>query len=138
MLDEKKNLQTTDKMFGFFLLSNFIFGQDKSVKSLWHVALKEVDGRGCTSGELWVVILSGRLCRIKMWTTIANRYIAQLAFDWDKMKRLLLHDRSNPDEEALGMQILKDLHRTGITDYMGDHNDRERYLLKRVLIGMDQ
>ncbi|OWA52841.1 TBC1 domain family member 30 [Hypsibius exemplaris] len=72
--------------------------------------------------------------RKTMWTTIANRYISQLAFDWEKVKRLLLHDRSNPDEEALGIQILKDLHRTGVTDYCGDHNDRERNLLKRVLL----
>ena len=35
------------------------------------------------------------------------------------MKSLVLHDRLSADEEALGVQIVKDLHRTGVADYCG-------------------
>ncbi|XP_055342739.1 TBC1 domain family member 30-like [Paramacrobiotus metropolitanus] len=72
--------------------------------------------------------------RKTMWSTIANRYISQLPFEWEKIKKLLLHDRFNPDEEALGLQIVKDLHRTGCSGFCGEHNEKERSLLKRVLL----
>lgn len=72
---------------------------------------------------------------LQMWITIANRYISQLPFEWDKIKNtMLFHDRLNPDEEALGIQIVKDLHRTGCSGFCGQHNEKERYLLKRVLL----
>lgn len=71
---------------------------------------------------------------VQMWITIANRYISQLPFDWDKIKKMLLLDRFNPDEEALGAQIVKDLHRTGCSGFCGEHNEKERYLLQRVLL----
>lgn len=69
-----------------------------------------------------------------MWITIANRYIAQLPLEWDKYKKLLLNDHLNPEEEALGMQIVKDLHRTGCSGFCGENNERERHVLKRVLL----
>ncbi|GAU93117.1 hypothetical protein RvY_05104 [Ramazzottius varieornatus] len=72
--------------------------------------------------------------RKTMWTTIANQYISQLPIEWEKVKLMVLHDRLSQDESEMGIQIVKDLHRTGVSDYCGDHNDRERHLLKRVLL----
>lgn len=52
------------------------------------------------------------------------------------MRRIAFNERSNPDDDELGIQIVKDLHRTGCSTFSGraDENDRDRALLKRVLL----
>jgi hypothetical protein len=50
------------------------------------------------------------------------------------VRRIAFNDRSNPDDDELGIQIVKDLHRTGCSTFSGHENDRDRALLKRVLL----
>jgi TBC1 domain family member 30 len=50
------------------------------------------------------------------------------------VRRIAFNDRSNPDDDELGIQIVKDLHRTGCSTFSGQENDQDRALLKRVLL----
>ena len=50
------------------------------------------------------------------------------------MRRIAFNDRSNPDDDELGIQIVKDLHRTGCSTFSGDDSEQDRALLKRVLL----
>lgn len=69
-----------------------------------------------------------------MWLTLANSYITQNHIDWEKTKKFAFNDKSNPDDDSLGLQIVKDLHRTGCSNFSGQDNDEERAVLKRVLL----
>ncbi|XP_076468667.1 TBC1 domain family member 30-like isoform X2 [Babylonia areolata] len=72
--------------------------------------------------------------RKKVWLSLADHYIRQLKIDWQKTVRLAFNDRSNPDDDKLGMQIVKDLHRTGCSSFSGQDNEQDRAVLKRVLL----
>uniref|UniRef100_A0A4W4DRR4 TBC1 domain family member 30 n=1 Tax=Electrophorus electricus TaxID=8005 RepID=A0A4W4DRR4_ELEEL len=48
--------------------------------------------------------------------------------------RFTFNDRSNPDDDSLGIQIVKDLHRTGCSSYCGQEAEQDRVVLKRVLL----
>ena len=54
--------------------------------------------------------------------------------DWNKVRRIAFNDLSNPDDYELGIQIVKDLHRTGCSAFSGQDNEQDRALLKRVLL----
>ena len=69
-----------------------------------------------------------------MWLNLAQKYIKDLKIDWPKVKRAAFNERSNPDDDELGIQIVKDLHRTGCSTFSGHENERDRALLKRVLL----
>ena len=38
---------------------------------------------------------------------LADKYIVSLRFDWEKTKRFAFNERSNPDDNKLGLQIVK-------------------------------
>ncbi|XP_042577611.1 TBC1 domain family member 30 isoform X4 [Cyprinus carpio] len=48
--------------------------------------------------------------------------------------RFAFNDHSNPDDDTLGIQIVKDLHRTGCSSYCGQEAEQDRVVLKRVLL----
>uniref|UniRef100_A0A3B4Z0F3 TBC1 domain family member 30 n=1 Tax=Stegastes partitus TaxID=144197 RepID=A0A3B4Z0F3_9TELE len=48
--------------------------------------------------------------------------------------RFAFNERSNPDDDSLGIQIVKDLHRTGCSSYCGQEGEQDRVVLKRVLL----
>uniref|UniRef100_A0A8D0H7H6 TBC1 domain family member 30 n=1 Tax=Sphenodon punctatus TaxID=8508 RepID=A0A8D0H7H6_SPHPU len=48
--------------------------------------------------------------------------------------RFTFNDRSNPDDDSMGIQIVKDLHRTGCSSYCGQEAEQDRVVLKRVLL----
>uniref|UniRef100_A0A3B5LXB2 TBC1 domain family member 30 n=1 Tax=Xiphophorus couchianus TaxID=32473 RepID=A0A3B5LXB2_9TELE len=48
--------------------------------------------------------------------------------------RFTFNERSNPDDDSLGIQIVKDLHRTGCSSYCGQEGEQDRVVLKRVLL----
>lgn len=50
------------------------------------------------------------------------------------MLSIAFNDRCNPDDDELGVQIVKDLHRTGCSTFSGQDNEEDRALLKRVLL----
>ncbi|EDO34898.1 predicted protein, partial [Nematostella vectensis] len=54
--------------------------------------------------------------------------------DWQKTVKFCFNERSNPDDDELGSQIVKDLHRTGCAWFCGNDTPEERAALKRVLL----
>lgn len=65
---------------------------------------------------------------------MSKKYIQDLNLDWNRTRRAAFNDRSNPDDDELGIQIVKDLHRTGCSAFSGQENEQDRALLKRVLL----
>lgn len=72
--------------------------------------------------------------RKKVWLALADNHIKNLKIDWEQTRRLAFNDRSNPDDNRLGVQIVKDLHRTGCSGFSGTGNEEDRIVLKRVLL----
>ncbi|XP_060079402.1 TBC1 domain family member 30-like [Ylistrum balloti] len=72
--------------------------------------------------------------RRKVWISLAENHIKELRIDWEKTVRFVFNERSNPDDNTLGLQIVKDLHRTGCSGFSGQDNDEDRAVLKRVLL----
>ncbi|XP_012944028.1 TBC1 domain family member 30, partial [Aplysia californica] len=72
--------------------------------------------------------------RKKVWLSLADHYLFQLKINWEKTVRFVFNERSNPDDDKLGMQIVKDLHRTGCSNFSGEENDEDRAVLKRLLL----
>ncbi|XP_053378292.1 TBC1 domain family member 30-like isoform X2 [Mercenaria mercenaria] len=72
--------------------------------------------------------------RKKVWLSLAEQHIKEMKIDWDKTVRFAFNERSNPDDNKLGLQIVKDLHRTGCSGFSGEDNEEERALLKRILL----
>ncbi|CAF4309025.1 unnamed protein product [Rotaria sp. Silwood2] len=69
--------------------------------------------------------------RQKLWISLATNYIREIHLDWDKTCRFAFNNFSNPDDDQLGIQIVKDLHRTGCS---WSSNEHDRATLKRVLL----
>ncbi|XP_066284091.1 TBC1 domain family member 30-like isoform X1 [Branchiostoma lanceolatum] len=69
--------------------------------------------------------------RKRVWLCLADKHIQNLQLDWEKMCRLAFNERSNPDDDKLGVQIVKDLHRTGCSGFCAE---QDRVVLKRVLL----
>ncbi|XP_039523611.1 TBC1 domain family member 30 isoform X5 [Pimephales promelas] len=72
--------------------------------------------------------------RKRVWLTLADQYLHSISIDWEKTMRFAFNDRSNPDDDSLGIQIVKDLHRTGCSSYCGQEAEQDRVVLKRVLL----
>ncbi|KAL5014864.1 hypothetical protein ScPMuIL_009134 [Solemya velum] len=72
--------------------------------------------------------------RKKFWINLADHHIRGLKIDWSRTVRLAFNEKSNPDDNKLGMQIVKDLHRTGCSGFSGQDNEEDRAILKRVLL----
>ncbi|KAF6024896.1 TBC1D30 [Bugula neritina] len=73
--------------------------------------------------------------RSSIWLSLATRYIKDLRIDWNKVLQFAFNDKCNPDDDALGAQIVKDLHRTGCSTFSGIENEEDRVILQRVLLG---
>ncbi|XP_050435929.1 TBC1 domain family member 30-like isoform X2 [Adelges cooleyi] len=73
--------------------------------------------------------------RNTLWLTLAEKYLASRNVEWPKVERFCFNDCTNPDDEELGVQIVKDLHRTGCSLFCGSSGLENQALLKRVLLG---
>ncbi|XP_041526936.1 TBC1 domain family member 30 isoform X1 [Microtus oregoni] len=91
----------------------------------WYDALKAVARLSTGIPKEW---------RRKVWLTLADHYLHSIAIDWDKTMRFTFNERSNPDDDLMGIQIVKDLHRTGCSSYCGQEAEQDRVVLKRVLL----
>ncbi|KAM9311185.1 TBC1 domain family member 30 isoform 2-T2 [Gastrophryne carolinensis] len=91
----------------------------------WYDALKSVARLPTGIPKEW---------RRKVWLTLADHYLHSIAIDWDKTMRFTFNERSNPDDDSMGIQIVKDLHRTGCSSYCGQEAEQDRVMLKRVLL----
>ncbi|KAG8577989.1 hypothetical protein GDO81_010350 [Engystomops pustulosus] len=72
--------------------------------------------------------------RRRVWLTLADQYLHSISIDWEKTMRFTFNERSNPDDDSMGIQIVKDLHRTGCSSYCGQEAEQDRVVLKRVLL----
>nr|XP_005989516.1 PREDICTED: TBC1 domain family member 30 [Latimeria chalumnae] len=45
--------------------------------------------------------------RRRVWLTLADHYLHSIAIDWEKTMRFTFNDRSNPDDDSMGVQIVK-------------------------------
>ncbi|KAJ8668506.1 hypothetical protein QAD02_010169 [Eretmocerus hayati] len=70
-----------------------------------------------------------------MWLTLAERHLEQRGVDWKQAEKLCFNEWSNPDDEELGIQIVKDLHRTGCSLFCGAAGRDNQVVLRRVLLG---
>uniref|UniRef100_A0A8C4Q940 TBC1 domain family, member 30 n=1 Tax=Eptatretus burgeri TaxID=7764 RepID=A0A8C4Q940_EPTBU len=91
----------------------------------WHNALKAVARLPAGIPTAW---------RKRVWLALADRYLQSNAIDWDKTLRFAFNEHSNPDDDSMGAQIVKDLHRTGCSAYCGQDAEPDRVVLKRVLL----
>ncbi|KAJ1532173.1 hypothetical protein ONE63_000795 [Megalurothrips usitatus] len=69
--------------------------------------------------------------RRTLWLTLADKHLQRRGVDWPQAERLCFSEWSNPDDDELGVQIVKDLHRTGCSMFCGQSNQA---VLKRVLL----
>ncbi|XP_006819036.1 TBC1 domain family member 30-like [Saccoglossus kowalevskii] len=72
--------------------------------------------------------------RRQIWLCLADNHIRSIKVDWEKTVKLAFNERSNPDDDKLGIQIVKDLHRTGCSGFCGQEAEEDRVVLKRVLL----
>ncbi|XP_023310333.1 uncharacterized protein LOC108905130 [Anoplophora glabripennis] len=72
--------------------------------------------------------------RRRLWLTLADRHLASRGVDWPKVERSCFSEWSHPDDAELGVQIVKDLHRTGCSLFCGEDGQENQALLKRVLL----
>uniref|UniRef100_A0AAV2IT81 TBC1 domain family member 30 n=1 Tax=Knipowitschia caucasica TaxID=637954 RepID=A0AAV2IT81_KNICA len=91
----------------------------------WYDALKAVARLPTGLPKEW---------RKRVWLTLADQYLHSISIDWEKTLRFAFNERSNPDDDSLGIQIVKDLHRTGCSSYCGQEGEQDRVVLKRVLL----
>ncbi|XP_077565890.1 TBC1 domain family member 30 isoform X2 [Stigmatopora nigra] len=91
----------------------------------WYDALKAVARLPTGIPKEW---------RKRVWLTLADQYLHSISIDWDKTLRFAFNERSNPDDDSLGVQIVKDLHRTGCSSFCGQERELDRVVLKRVLL----
>ncbi|XP_031205498.1 TBC1 domain family member 30 isoform X2 [Mastomys coucha] len=64
----------------------------------WYDALKAVARLSTGIPKEW---------RRKVWLTLADHYLHSIAIDWDKTMRFTFNERSNPDDDSMGIQIVK-------------------------------
>ncbi|XP_033611769.1 uncharacterized protein LOC111875612 isoform X3 [Cryptotermes secundus] len=72
--------------------------------------------------------------RRRLWLTVAEKHLQSRGVDWGHAERFCFNEWSNPDDDELGVQIVKDLHRTGCSLFCGAAAEENQALLKRVLL----
>jgi hypothetical protein len=70
--------------------------------------------------------------RPNVWLVLAGHGLQDV--DWQEVLRFAFSEHSNPDDDDLGIQIVKDLHRTGYSGFSGGEDSPGRLSLKRVLL----
>ncbi|XP_023029096.2 uncharacterized protein isoform X1 [Leptinotarsa decemlineata] len=72
--------------------------------------------------------------RSRLWLTLAERHLAAKGVNWPEVERTCFSEWSHPADAELGVQIVKDLHRTGCSLFCGENGQENQALLKRVLL----
>ncbi|XP_053671501.1 uncharacterized protein LOC128721745 [Anopheles nili] len=73
--------------------------------------------------------------RRKLWMALADRYLKTRSINWEEESAKCLGEQSDEDDEELGIQIVKDLHRTGSSLCSGPSGTINQGKLKCVLLG---
>ena len=58
-----------------------------------------------------------KLHHLQLWVTLSERYLSSKGVDWPKAERFCFNEWSNPDDDELGLQIVR------VSDVVGDHGD---------------
>ncbi|KRT78697.1 GTPase activator protein [Oryctes borbonicus] len=72
--------------------------------------------------------------RRRLWLTLADRHLTARGIDYGKVERNCFSEWSHPADAELGVQIVKDLHRTGCSLFCGEDGQENQALLKKVLL----
>ncbi|XP_030761772.1 LOW QUALITY PROTEIN: uncharacterized protein LOC115886662 [Sitophilus oryzae] len=72
--------------------------------------------------------------RRRLWLTMAERHLASRNVNWPEVEKSCFSEWSHPEDGELGIQIVKDLHRTGCSLFCGKDNQENQALLKKVLL----
>lgn len=72
---------------------------------------------------------------LQLWLALADRHLHTSGIDWNKEQTKCLSDAWLDDDEELGIQIVKDLHRTGSSLFSGPNGNLNQAKLKSVLLG---
>ncbi|XP_015787910.1 TBC1 domain family member 30 isoform X2 [Tetranychus urticae] len=72
--------------------------------------------------------------RKKLWLTLSERFIESRNINWSKTSKFCFNEKCNPEDDSLGTQIVKDLHRTGCSLFSGEDSEHNQALLKQVLL----
>ncbi|XP_066949179.1 uncharacterized protein [Macrobrachium rosenbergii] len=72
--------------------------------------------------------------RRRLWLTLSEKHLQARGVDWSHAQRFCFNEWSNPDDDELGDQIVKDLHRTGCSLFCGEEAEDNQAMLKRVLL----
>ena len=135
-MDRKANLHKVDKALSTYLL---LSGQDTRIR----FSLEPSPGDPGFVQWKDAMKMVARLpegvppeFRRKLWLTLAEKHLNCGDREWAKTERFCFNEWSNPDDDELGLQIVRDLHRTGCSLFCGvDAEASENQLmLKRVLL----
>lgn len=73
---------------------------------------------------------------LKLWLALSDRHLHTSGIDWNKEQAKCLSEAAwLDDDEELGIQIVKDLHRTGSSLFSGPNGNINQAKLKSVLLG---
>ncbi|XP_074596600.1 TBC1 domain family member 30-like isoform X2 [Brevipalpus obovatus] len=72
--------------------------------------------------------------RKKLWLTLSERHVESRKIVWSSTAKFCFNDKCNPEDDSLGTQIVKDLHRTGCSLFSGTDSEHNQALLKQVLL----
>lgn len=72
--------------------------------------------------------------RRRLWLTLADKHLLSRNIDWKRVEKNCFSEWSHPADAELGVQIVKDLHRTGCSLFCGEDGVENQALLKRVLL----
>uniref|UniRef100_A0A8D8Q2N4 TBC1 domain family member 30 n=1 Tax=Cacopsylla melanoneura TaxID=428564 RepID=A0A8D8Q2N4_9HEMI len=115
-----------------------IFGEDTRMKFSVCPSPGESGYEQWLSAMKMVARLAGGIpqeFRKTLWLTLAEKHLISRGVDWAQAEKLCFNEWSNPDDEELGVQIVKDLHRTGCSLFCGASGQQNQAVLKRVLLG---
>ncbi|KAH8359418.1 hypothetical protein KR093_006536, partial [Drosophila rubida] len=73
--------------------------------------------------------------RRKLWLSLADKYLKSKNVDWTQQREKCFCEEWREDDEELGIQIVKDLHRTGSNLCTGPAGSINQAKLKRILLG---
>ncbi|XP_034485382.1 golgin subfamily B member 1 [Drosophila innubila] len=73
--------------------------------------------------------------RRKLWLSLADKYLKSKNVDWTHQREKCFCEEWREDDEELGIQIVKDLHRTGSNLCTGPAGSINQAKLKRILLG---
>lgn len=77
-----------------------------------------------------------RLFISQLWLALADRHLHTSGIDWNKEQAKCLSEGTwLDDDEELGIQIVKDLHRTGSSLFSGPNGTINQAKLRSVLLG---